>query len=65
LRNSNPALGVLLPDLAQRGFDIIGDVPNGIITSECAEIGDPPTMVADPVMVGQLPVELSAGNVFA
>ncbi len=61
----DPALGVVLVDLAQNAAYVVCDVPLGIIALERLEIADPPTMVADSVGGIELPRQLAPCDLLA
>src|SRR4051794_23696597 len=60
-----PALGVGLVDLAHDRLQAALRAPAVVGRAELVEIGDPPTVIADPRLVRELPLELAAGNPLA
>src|SRR5580692_1049234 len=61
----DPALGIVLVDLAQNAVDVVCDVPAWVVELERLEIADPPAMVADPVGAVEAPCELTPCDLLA
>jgi len=60
--SGSPALDVVVVDLAQDAADVVTQLPVGIVGLERAEVGDPPAVVADAVVVGQRVVQRAPGD---
>src|SRR4051812_7682925 len=65
IRLSGARLDARLMQFRQGPFEVVGEVPLGVIGTEAPEIGDPPAVVANPRLVGQRPCEFSAGDALA
>src|SRR5438270_7909884 len=52
-------------ELREHSLDVVGDIPLRVVVAERLEVGDPPAVIAHPVLTGKLPVQLTVGDPLA